>query len=452
MPAALRILQSALTKLRYKRMEWFDRDYRYGLLWTRRGFAMDPRELEELQFTKLRGLIQHFRSIGLCTYDAFADNTKPTNRAELSALPLLTRSMLQDMWPLLQEIHKDKQTFPLATTGSTGIPVRVLRDYKLLRANEGCYIEQSRAIGYRIGMMHLVVWSNIDVIGLPSPHAGRFSKYLYPRLAFRLQGDNREYRRLYDAIMANRGCCVSGYSGMLSLFAALMQRDGLTVPPGQVACLCGGAEMLGAGQRAILEEVFHTRAHDMYGCRELHQVAWECAEGRYHINPRLIAEVVDPQSGAVLPEGEVGMLVFTDLFNEVTPLIRYRVGDWGGVRRVDDCPCGRRGWELVDLQGRDSDVIRLPGGVLSNPTVINPLMYLYPQVLEYQLVRRGELDFEFKYSGAVLSFEDSAEIARRLSSVFGGAKIGLAHVDAVPPAPSGKRCYYVDAREGGERD
>src|SRR5690606_12072407 len=117
-------------------------------------------------------------------------------------------------------------------------------------------------------------------------------------------------------------------------------------------CLCGGAEMMGPKERRVLEQAFNVYPHDMYGSREVHHVSWDCEHGVNHINARLIPEVVSPDTGERLSEGKIGLLVFTDLFNEVTPFIRYQIGDYGSIRQVHDCACGRRGWALSDLQGR----------------------------------------------------------------------------------------------------
>ena len=84
-------------------------------------------------------------------------------------------------------------------------------------------------------------------------------------------------------------------------------------------------------------------------------------EGYHMRDLDLLLEVVDPETGEPVPDGELGELVLTTLRRTGMPLIRYRTGDLGRFI-VSPCPCGTLKPRLAEVEGRLADVISLPGG------------------------------------------------------------------------------------------
>ena len=444
MPSPLRLLQSALTSLRYQRLAWFDRDYREAQQWCRRGFSASKGELESMQMQRLRERIAGYRALGLCQGAEF-DPPSLQHWSDLARIPVLTRTRMQELWPLLTAALAGQDVRELRTTGSTGAKVRFYRNAGLEHTNEGFYIELAKMAGYSPGMTHIVIWANEEATGMRRSYFGRFSRLLYPRLVFRgYTTTTAEFMRIHDAIMHNPGCCVSGYSGMLAACAAEMLQRGLSVPPGHVACLISGAEMLHPRQREAVERAFGTQVHDMYGSREVHQAAWECRHRVLHVNPRLVPEVVDEAKLTPLPEGAAGLLLFTELFNTATPFIRYQIGDYGAVRWVDDCPCGRHGFALTALEGRCSDVVRLVDGTIASPMLINRLLFTYEKITHYQLIRHSAERFTLRYCGTELTAAEAQEIHARLQRALSGSELTLEHSTELLLGPGGKLSYYLD--------
>ncbi len=140
------------------------------------------------------------------------------------------------------------------------------------------------------------------------------------------------------------------------------------------------------------------RAVNFYGLSEMcgPGVATECLEVRdgLHVNEdHFIVEVVDPESGSVLPEGAEGELVFTTLTKEAMPLLRYRTGDIGSLVS-EPCACGRRLARLRGLRGRRDDML-IVRGVNLYPSHVEHLLLGVDEVApHYQLVvsRDGSMD------------------------------------------------------------
>lgn len=129
--------------------------------------------------------------------------------------------------------------------------------------------------------------------------------------------------------------------------------------------------------RLEIEAKWGIDAFDIYGLTEITGpgVAFECeAKDGLHINEDLFyPEVIDPETGAVLPDGEKGELVFTTLVKEGTPLVRYRTRDITFLRR-ERCSCGRTTVRMNRLFGRTDDMLIIRG------------VNIFPSQIEHALI------------------------------------------------------------------
>lgn len=125
-----------------------------------------------------------------------------------------------------------------------------------------------------------------------------------------------------------------------------------------------GAEAWTEEMRHDIEQNLGIKAYDIYGLTEISGpgVSFECEEQKgMHINEdHFIAEIIDPQTGEVLPEGERGELVFTCLTKEAFPLIRYRTRDICILSRKP-CSCGRTHIRMSKPLGRSDDMMVVKG-------------------------------------------------------------------------------------------
>ena len=127
---------------------------------------------------------------------------------------------------------------------------------------------------------------------------------------------------------------------------------------------CFGAEPWTVAMRDSIEERLGIVATDNYGLSEVigPGVAGECLErnGHHVFEDHFIPEVIDPETGEVLGEGEVGELVLTALTKEALPVLRYRTRDLTALH-FDKCACGRTMARIERLKGRSDDMLIIRG-------------------------------------------------------------------------------------------
>ena len=134
----------------------------------------------------------------------------------------------------------------------------------------------------------------------------------------------------------------------------------------QLSLKCGifGAEPWTESMRAQIEEKLGIKAYDIYGLSEIMGpgVAYECeCQAGMHVNEdNFIPEIIDPDTGEVLPEGSTGELVFTTLTKQGFPLIRYRTRDICSLN-YEPCACGRTHIRMNKPSGRSDDMLIIRG-------------------------------------------------------------------------------------------
>ena len=156
-------------------------------------------------------------------------------------------------------------------------------------------------------------------------------------------------------------CCTPSYAAYLG---ERMKEMGYG--PDDIPLKAGifGAEAWSEEMRRDIEKTLGIKAYDIYGLTEISGpgVSFECSEQRgMHINEdHFLAEIIDPDTGEVLPEGQQGELVFTCLDKEAFPLLRYRTRDICMLTR-EKCSCGRTHVRMRKPKGRTDDMLIIRG-------------------------------------------------------------------------------------------
>jgi phenylacetate-CoA ligase len=215
-------------------------------------------------------------------------------------------------------------------------------------------------------------------------------------------------------------CCTPSF--MLYLYD-VAQQIGLDVKNLPLRVGVFGAEPWSEEMRRDIEEKWNIKACDIYGLSEIigPGVSCECVEAQngLHINDdHFLPEIIDPDTGEQLPEGELGELVITCLTKETFPLIRYRTGD---ITRLttEPCICGRTNARMARVSGRSDDMLIIRG-VNVFPSQVESVLLMSPEIEpHYKLVvdRKGSMDtldvqveirpdLYHEVSEAVLSLDD----------------------------------------------
>lgn len=158
-----------------------------------------------------------------------------------------------------------------------------------------------------------------------------------------------------------------------------------------------GGEPWSSSMRHSIEEKMGVDAHNIYGLSEIMGpgVAIDCLEhtGLHLWEDHFLAEIVDPDTGDPLPEGEVGELVLTTLTKEGSPLLRYRTRDLTSINTAP-CRCGRTHLRLSRFAGRSDDMLIIRGVNVFPQQIESLLMSEHGVSPNYLIVvdRKGSLD------------------------------------------------------------
>lgn len=160
-----------------------------------------------------------------------------------------------------------------------------------------------------------------------------------------------------------------------------------------------GGEQLTSAQRSLLAGAYHCKVRNSYGSSEFYSMAFECAQGRLHLNDDwLVLEGVD-EHGRAVPAGEFShAALLTNLANQVQPLLRYELTD--RIRFVPEpCPCGCA-FAVIEVQGRSDDVLTLPctrgGTVALLPLVLETVIEEEAGITQFQLLLRPDGGLELR--------------------------------------------------------
>ncbi len=252
-------------------------------------------------------------------------------------------------------------------------------------------------------------------------------------------------------------CCTPSYAAYLG---ETMKEMGLS--PDEIPLKAGifGAEAWSEEMRRSIQETLGIKAYDIYGLTELSGpgVAFECSEqSGMHINEdHFIAEIIDPQTGEVLPEGSQGELVFTSITKEAFPLLRYRTRDICVLSRKS-CSCGRTHVKMSKPRGRSDDMLIIKG-VNVFPSQIETVLLAQGYQANYQMIvdRVNNTDtLEVQVEMTPENFSDNlAQITQMEKSLVAALKAMLgiyAKVRLVAPKSiarsEGKAVRVIDKRK-----
>ena len=208
--------------------------------------------------------------------------------------------------------------------------------------------------------------------------------------------------------------------------------------------------------RREIERELGLAALQLYGLSEMcgPGVAAECLAGRagMHVQEdHFLVEVVDPETGEVLPDGAEGELVFSTLTKEAMPLLRYRTGDIGALIH-EPCVCGRSFARIDRLRGRRDDMLIVRGVNLYPSNVEHVLLGIEDVAPHYQLIvtRSGHMDDIAVQCEPADEGVDRDGLAQRVSSVLReqtGIRIDVQVLEmGTVPRSEGKAVRVVDQR------
>ena len=237
---------------------------------------------------------------------------------------------------------------------------------------------------------------------------------------------------------------ITGYGSAIAALATSALEAGLAPIPLRAAIVSG--DTLLPQMRAVIEEFFQCKCFDHYGQAEGVAMAMECPNGRMHVLPTVgIVEILRSDGSSCEP-GEIGELVATGLLNDVMPLIRYRLGDYGAYAEEQTCECGNPQAILANIEGRVDDYLvtgdqrrigRLSTAIKRSPTIHSAQIVQDRPGHAYLLVRPGN-GYRPK---------DAAAVHDDIIERIGDLDLQVVEVSEIPKTPTGKTALVVRLNE-----
>ncbi|MBQ9960524.1 MAG: phenylacetate--CoA ligase [Firmicutes bacterium] len=295
--------------------------------------------------------------------------------ADLHKLPFLTKDDLRECYPYgllakpLEECVRIQSTS--GTTGKRVVAFYTQHDIDLW---EDCCARAITAVGGTKEDVCQVSYGYGLFTGGPGLNGGSH-KVGCLTLPMSSGNTDRQLQFMTD-LGATILCCTPSYAAYLGESA---KEAGLTDKLKLKAGIFG-AEAWTQEMRRDIEKSLGIKAYDIYGLTEISGpgVSFECeAQAGMHINEdHFIAEIINPDTGEVLPDGEKGELVFTCITKEAFPMIRYRTKDICVLNR-EKCACGRTHVRMAKPMGRSDDMLIIKG------------VNVFPSQIEAVLLEQG---------------------------------------------------------------
>lgn len=278
---------------------------------------------------------------------------------DLRRLPLLEKAAIRSAPDSLLDPAWRGRLNVQVTTGSSGVPLKVLRSRGAAAHGRAAQMRGRGWFGIRQGDREMLYG------GLALESLGRTRARVIDALMNRVRLDpfdlsDRVLDETLDRIRRRRPDFLYGYPSALALLAAQALRRGGGRGLG-LRLVQTSSERLYDHRRTLIQDAFGCRVADEYGAAETSILAMECPEGGLHqATENALVEILDA-GGAPVPPGTEGEIVVTDLNNLAAPLVRYRIGDRGRTLSRP-CPCGR-GLPLMEiLEGSAFGTVSLPDG------------------------------------------------------------------------------------------
>lgn len=344
-------------------------------------------ELQKLQSERLKEQVKHVYE-NVAPYRKKMDEmgVKPEDIngiEDLHKLPFITKDDLRDEYPYgYVAVPLDECVRIQSTSGTTGRRVVAFYTKEDIEIWEDCCARAIVAAGGSNKDVCHVCYGYGLFTGGPGLNGG---SHKVGCLTLPMSSGNTERQlQFMEDLGSTIICCTPSYA--LNLGEAIKEKgikDKIKLKAGIF-----GAEPWTEEMRRDIEESLGIKAYDIYGLTEISGpgVSFECeAQAGMHIQEdHFIAEIIDPETGEVLPEGSVGELVFSCITKKAFPLLRYRTRDLCILTR-EKCSCGRTHVRMKKPTGRSDDMMVIKG-VNVWPSQIETVILNQGYQANYQIV------------------------------------------------------------------
>ncbi len=331
------------------------------MFWDRKAETMSREELSKLQLALIN------KTISKAVKSPFYGELKKQGKIkkiksldEVKNLPFTEKSDLRNNFPYgLLALSLDKAVRMHSSSGTTGNPTVVFHTKKDLEDWAELLARSMHMAGLRPGH----VFQNMMGYGLFTGGLG--FHYGAERLgAMTIPSGTGNSKRQIWFLKTMRTTAVHILPSYALKLATVLEEENLKHEDLNLKMAFIGAEPHTEAMRQQIEKQFKIKAFNSYGLSELcgPGVAFECPyqTGMHLWEDHFYPEIINPETGEVLPDGEEGELVMTTLRRNAMPLLRYRTRDLTKIIN-EPCPCGRTHRRIARIKGRSDDMLIING-------------------------------------------------------------------------------------------
>lgn len=369
---------------------------------------------------------------------------QPLSEETWRRLPVLERRAVQDAGPALRSggvPPAHGAAAEVTTTGSTGMPVRVLKTRLADLFWSACTLRdlrwQRRDVSGRLALIlrdpaGRAAWP----AGLALPNWGRVPGGLYATGPAAQLDVMTPIDRQAEWLSRTEPNHLLTFPTNLLHLARHFLDHGRTLPALRGITTMG--ELVGADLRALCRAAFGVALADMYSAEEAGYMALQCPDhDHYHVQGEMARVEILDDAGRPCRVGAVGRVVVTPLHNFATPLIRYAIGDHAEVG--PPCPCGRGLPVLRRILGRTRNMVQLPNGERHWAALESQRFAEIAPIIQYQLVQ-SEAGIEMKLvTRRPLTADEEGRLRGLVHFALGHPfAVRFTYHDAIPRAAGGK--------------
>ncbi len=427
--------------------------------------TMDREELAALQLERMRWSVRHaYDNIDFFkkSFDEAGVNPEDlTSLEDLSKFPFVVKQDMRDAYPygLFAVPMKDVARIH-ASSGTTGQATVVGHTKSDLKHWGDCFARGIAMVGGTDESTIQVSYGYGLFTGGLGGHAG--GEAMGCTVIPASSGNTKRQVQFLADCDTDILACTPSYALFIADTAIEMGYD--PAKDFKISGVICGAEPASENMRQEIADKLGVQYCDVYGLSEIMGpgVAMECIErGGLHIaEDQFYCEIIDPDTGELLPDGEWGELVITTLTRECSPLIRYRTRD---VTRINAemCACGRTHRKIDRLRGRTDDMMIIRG-VNVFPSQIEQVITNFPEIAtQYQIILTSkgpldamELQVETEPDFPIDEVRKLEDLKRRLQAELKGNLQIAVDVKIVEPKTiersMGKAKRVIDKREASE--
>lgn len=325
------------------------------------------------------------------------------SQEDFEKLPFTWKGDLRDAYPLGLQVAPDEEIVRIhSSSGTTGTPIIIPYTQKDVDdwANMFARCYEMAGITAR-DRVHITpgygLWTAGIGFQLGAERLGAMTIPMGP-------GNTDKQLRMMQDMKSTVLCATSSYALVLAEEITKRKlKDRMHLKKGVI-----GSERWGEKMRTRISEELGVQIYDIYGLTEVYGpgIAMSCEHecGMHYWDDYVYFEIVDPKTGEVLPDGEIGELVITTLCKEGAPLIRYRTHD---LTRIvpGECPCGSEYPRIDTLIGRTDDMVKVKG------------VNIFPSQIEELLKDMEEASSEYQF---IIEHENGKDVCTLLVEVNPG--------------------------------